>query len=334
MTILVTGATGAIGTLLVERLMTQGVTLRCLSRHPPGGASVRRRMEWIAGDLLDPSAVARSVAGVDCVYHLAALLHINRPTKTQQRRYARINLDGTRLLTRLARRAGVQRMVYFSTIAVYGASRSVRPFDESSPVDPQTPYARSKLAAEEAVLSVRNRHGRPLGVVLRLAAVYGANMKGNYPRLLNALRRGVFIGVGEGRNRRTLVHQSDAVRAALLAGSRRAAAGRIYNLTDGQVHRFESVVAAICTALGKPAPKWSIPAAWARSIAQVVDRSAGRLMGREGALGAAIDKLTEDIAVDGRLIQSELGFRPEFDLQEGWRETIAAMTASKRQGRT
>jgi len=67
-----------------------------------------------------------------------------------------------------------------------------------------------------------------------MAAIYGPRMKGNYPRLVKALSRGIFIPVGKGDNRRTLVHEEDAVRAAVLAAQHPRAAGRVYNVSDGQ----------------------------------------------------------------------------------------------------
>ena len=109
-------------------------------------------------------------------------------------------------------------MVLFSTIAVYGNSNG-QILTEDTPVQPNTFYARTKLAAEKIVLNARGADGQPLGTVLRLGAVYGSRIKGNYERLVRALARHRFIPIGNGLNRRTLVYDKDVGRAAALAVS-------------------------------------------------------------------------------------------------------------------
>ena len=113
--------------------------------------------------------------------------------------YERINVEGTRRLVRAARRAGCSRMIFFSTINVYGSTPPGQIFDEDAPLRPADDYAASKACGEEIVLSGID------AVVLRLAAVYGPRMKGNYRRMAGALRRRLFFPVGRGENRRTLV---------------------------------------------------------------------------------------------------------------------------------
>jgi UDP-glucose 4-epimerase len=89
--------------------------------------------------------------------------------------------------------------------------------DENSPVQPDTFYAQTKLAAEKIVLNARGAGGQPLGTVLRLGAVYGSRIKGNYERLTHALARHRFIPIGNGSNRRTLIYDQDVASAAVLA---------------------------------------------------------------------------------------------------------------------
>jgi len=93
-----------------------------------------------------------------------------------------------------AKNAGVKRVVLFSTIAVYGASDGCV-LNEMSPTHPDTFYALTKRAAEQIVLNARGADGQPLGAVLRLGAVYGSRIKGNYERLTHALERHRFIPI-------------------------------------------------------------------------------------------------------------------------------------------
>jgi UDP-glucose 4-epimerase len=220
-----------------------------------------------------------------------------------------------------ARGAGVGRLVFASTIAVYG--RTAGPLaTETSPLNPETPYARTKLAAEDVVRTALGPEGRSLGAVLRLAAIYGPKVKGNYRTLVDALARGRFVPIGNGRNRRTLVHERDAARALLLALESPAAAGKTFNVTDGSVHTTDDIVAAICRALGRPAPRWHVPRAAAFAAAEACDLVLAAA-GREAAIGDRLRRYVEDVAVDGSAIQRELGFRPAYSLDEGWREAVA-----------
>ena len=116
-------------------------------------------------------------------------------------------------------------------------------------LQPDTFYARTKLSAEQIVLNARGADDQPLGTVLRLGAVYGSRIKGNYERLTHALARHRFIPIGSGPNRRTLVYDKDVGRAAALSVTHPAAAGRVFNVTDGEFHTLNEIIESICSFL-------------------------------------------------------------------------------------
>jgi len=215
----------------------------------------------------------------------------------------------------------VKRVVLFSTIAVYGPSDG-RVLNEMSPTHPDTFYAQTKRAAEQIVLNAKGVDGQPLGTVLRLGAVYGSRIKGNYERLTHALARNRFIPVGNGINRRTLVYDKDVGRAAALAVSHPAAAGRVFNVTDGGFHTLNEIIESICSALGRKPPQLSLPLGPTRTLINLIEKSSQAIGLKPPITNAIIDKYTEDIAVDGSFIQKELGFMPQYDLRTGWEETI------------
>ena len=240
-----------------------------------------------------------------------------------------------------------------------------------SPTHPDTFYAQTKLAAEQIVLNARGADGQPLGTVLRLGAVYGSRIKGNYERLMRALAGNLggnlgtrsqfqgklghvpkfpFIPVGSGLNRRTLVYDKDVGRAAALAVSHPAAAGRVFNVTDGGFYTLNEIIESICSALGRKPPRLSLPVGPTRALVGLVETGC-RVMGIMGTRSrilansgqapsptiplvtrAMIDKYTEDIAVDGSLIQKELGFVPQYDLKTGGEETIREMKETEVRG--
>lgn len=333
---LITGATGAVGPAVVEEFLRAGYFVRALARRRPidenptaGEATTGQNpaLQFIEGDVEDDAFVARAVEGVDVVVHLAALLHVFDPPPELLADYERVNVTATERLVANCVAMGVQRLVFFSTIAVYGAS--ARALIEGDDPRPDTFYGRSKLAAERIVLAARNRDGQPFGVVLRMAAVYGRRMKGNYLKLAQGLARRSFIPIGAGTNRRSLIFDRDAARAALLAAEHPAAAGDIFNVSDGTSPALSEIIDAICAALGRKPPRVRIPL-WFATMAATVADVASRLTRKKFPLSRTLlDKYTEDVAVNSEKIQRVLGFVPEFDQMSGWKEAISAIDSRR-----
>jgi UDP-glucose 4-epimerase len=322
--ILITGATGAVGPRIVKAFLDAGYSIRTLSIDPPLAWIWPDNIETRIGDITDSSTLQAAMEGIESVIHMAALLHVVNPVPGLREKYEHVNVGGTATVVDAAIKAGVERVVLFSTIAVYG-SESGRVFNEDSPTHPDTLYAQTKLAAEEIMLNARRADGEPIGTVLRLGAVYGSRIKGNYERMVRSLACNRFIPVGDGLNRRTLVYDKDVATAAVLAVEDPVAAGRIYNVTDGNYYGLNQIVLAICEALGRKPPHFSLPVAPARFAAGVLEDGARLCRCRSPITRATIDKYTEDIAVESTLIQKELGFVPQYDLKTGWRETILEM---------
>jgi nucleoside-diphosphate-sugar epimerase len=318
-TCLVTGATGAVGPAVVHACAARGYQVRALVRHAPPEGTLPQGVEIVTGDIAEKPTAEAAVAGVDVVLHLAAMLHRFELSAEERRAVERTNVEGTRVLLREALDARVRRFVLFSTIAVYGPTGGAR-VDEDAPPNPDTDYARSKRRAEELVLAAGS-----VGTVLRLAAVYGSRVKGNYLDLVTALAAGKYVSIGAGANRRTLVHEHDAAAAAAIAATHPGAAGQVYNVTDGSCHELRTIVAAICAALGRPEPRAHVPAAPVRLLAHAGDRLA-RVAGRSGwPLAQRLEKYFDDVCVDGTRISRELGFQPERTLVSGWREAVESM---------
>jgi len=323
--VLVTGATGAVGPRVVEALCRAGYRLRTLSLEvPPPGAWPEGVTDVRVGDITDAAAVRAAVEDVDLVVHLAALLHILNPPDALKDHYRNVNIGGTRNVAEAAMNANVKRLLFFSTIAVYGGTGG-RIVDEDTPPLPDTFYARTKLEAEGIVLAAKNAPGEAMGTVLRLGAVYGSRIKGNYRQLLTALARGWFVPIGQGQNRRTLIYDKDVANAAVLALSHPAAAGRLFNVSDGQYHTMQDIIGTVCHALRRRPPAFSLPARPVRFMAGLLEQAARRVGVKPPIAPATIDKYTEDVAVDGRRIQSALGFAPVYDLAAGWEDTIREM---------
>lgn len=318
---LVTGATGVLGVPLVQLLLDRGHMVRALARRPISGDQFGGPVEVVEGDLCDSEAVERAVAGVDWIFHLAAKLHINDPGEEARGEYISVNVEGTRNLLAAAAARPVRKFVFFSTINVYGPAATNEYLTEASSLGPAGIYAETKVSGERLVLAAKNIAQQDIGIVLRLAAVYGSRMKGNYLRLAQAISKGRFVFVGKGLNRRTLVHQSDAAAAAVLAAEC-AKGGSIYNVTDGSVYTLREIADAVGDALGKKVTRIHLPIEPVRVGITAVETLARNLGIRPPVSRGLLDKFLEDIAVDGSKIQHELGFRPRFDLKQGWNDAV------------
>jgi UDP-glucose 4-epimerase len=304
---------------VVIHAVRNGWRVRSLARHSPDPKLLPAEVETLLGDLRDAHVRRRALSGADCVLHLAATLHVTAPDLQSRTDYDSLNVAATAALARDAALAGVRRLVLFSTISVYGDTRG-QTATEKTPPSPRTPYARSKRAGEEAVLQARTADGAQIGTVLRLGAVYGPRIKGNYWTLLERLASGGTLPILPGSNRRTVVFVEDVARAALVAAEDWRAAGQTFNVTDGAVHTLTEIVAEMCEALGRPVPRIGIPATVARAI---VDTCRPILRGPFARVPPLVDKYVEDVAVSGSALQCELGFVPAVGLKEGWRRTVA-----------
>lgn len=322
--VLVTGATGAIGPAVVRQLLECGCRVRALSRREPGHDALPSEVEIVRGDLADAASLRVATDGVQAIVHLAALLHqFAPPSAALNDRYRDVNVIGTRNIVEAALAASVERIVYLSTIAVYGPTNGAVADEDTRP-SPDTPYGRTKLDAEAFVLGAR-REGVPIGVVLRSAAVYGPRIKGNYRTLAEAVLHGRYLRIGRGDNRRTLIHEQDLARAIALAADHPDAGGAIFNVSDGQPHRLAAIVGAMYHATGRTPPRLRIPVPGARILAvagDVLSRVSGRRM---PITSDALNKYLEDVAIEATRIQRVLGFVPAIDLETGWRNTMSAI---------
>ena len=318
---LVTGATGVIGVPLVEELIKEGHRVTILARDASKTDFFPDSVKIVRGDLSDRKSLEKASDEAEWIFHLAAKLHISNPSPELRGEYLETNVEGTRRLLEIAARNRTEKFVFFSTINVYGASRRPEIFDETSPLNPIGFYGESKVLAENLVKEAKNSEGKKIGVCLRPAAVYGSRMKGNYLQLARAIKRGRFFFIGDAQNRRTLIHQKDAARAAVTAAEK-ADGGSVYNVTDGEIHSFREIVEEISRAAGVRPPRLQMPVAPFRigfDALHLLEKFTGLKFPFNKAM---LEKLLEDIAVSGEKIQKELGFRPQFDLRKGWLETF------------
>lgn len=254
MKILVTGATGKVGSRLVPHLLREGHQVRILVRNlERAQALVSLGAQPAVGDLLSPDSLEPAVRGVDAVVHLAAFFRGASPEDAHA-----VNVSGTASLANAALNAGVARFVYTSTNLVYGPGKGRR-FTEADPPNPGWAYPQSKAASESDLLELHRRSGLDVRI-LRLAFVYGDGD----PHLSEGLQ---WFRNWNPAQRFHLVHHADVAQAVLLALTAERRGGEIYNVADEE----PATVREIMQVLGEPLPAGAeerpIDIAWEQLLA-------------------------------------------------------------------
>jgi nucleoside-diphosphate-sugar epimerase len=303
--VLITGANGFIGQVLIKQLLAAGIEVSALVRKKTGNSAI----ESIALDLTEEWK-SNPCEGVDTVFHLAGKAHALSEIAADDEEYQRINTEGTRKLLEAAKLAGVKRFIFFSSVKAVGDMPTMQ--DESNQTQPDTPYGQSKRAAEQLVLT---GNYVPHPVVIRPCMVYGLSDKGNLPRMISAIERGFFPPLPEVHNHRSMVHVEDLATAALLVAQNPKAAGQIYIVSDGQANSTRQIYEWICAALNKKPLPFSIPIFILKVLAKMGDLI-GKLREKRFMFDSdALDKLIGSAWYCSAKIETELGFKPKYDLQ-------------------
>lgn len=313
---LISGATGFIGQVLCQQLREQGVQVW-------GGMRQVTKGPWDEVVLFDlvQKLPKDALVGVDTIFHLAGKAHALSETQQDEKEYFRINTEGTATLLEAAQCAGVRRFVFISSVKAMGEGGAACQ-DENEACCPETPYGKSKLAAERLVLEGGYV---PEPVVLRLSMVYGSSRKGNLPRMIEAVAKGRFPPLPEMGNQRSMVHVMDVVRAALLAAEKPTAVSQTYIVTDGQAYSTRQMYEWICEALNKSVPAWTVPIVILKMLAKVGD-GMSRVRRRRFMFDSdALDKLIGSAYYSSEKIQRELGFKPAWDLHSALPDMVTVL---------
>jgi len=316
-TALVTGATGLVGSHVVERLQRDGWRVRALVRDPTrAGWLTRAGAELVAGDTLAPSTLPPAVGGCDYVFHTAAAVTSDGGWDA----FRRPNVDGTRNVVEATASAG-GRLVHVSSVAVYGAgarySTSGAKTGEDTPLAPlgrHSYYARSKRESEQLVLEA-HAQGRLWATAVRPDVVYGERDRQFVPRIAKLLRFGVAPIVGGGGTTLPVVHAANVADGMVRAATHAAAGGRAYNLAndfDVTVAEFFRLAA---TGLGEQLRFVSIPTPVAHVVMHVVARIAPARL--RSSLRQSVDFLTRDNPFTSERARNELGWDPPVRPERG-----------------
>jgi NAD dependent epimerase/dehydratase len=309
--ILVTGADGFIGSHVVERLVADGARVRAFCLYNSQGslgwldhstAEVRSALDVRLGDIRDARFVEEACRDVEIVLHLAALIAIPYSYAAPQS-FVDTNVTGTLHVLEAARRTGVKRVVHTSTSEVYGTPREL-PIRENHPLNAQSPYAATKVAADQLALSYHRSFDVPV-TVLRPFNTFGPrqSVRAVLPTILAQLLEGKStIQLGRLDTRRDLTFVSDTVDGFVRAAVTDGIEGETIHLGTGRSVSIGELFDASCRALG---------------VKATVTTDAKRLRPDASEV--------EVLLSDPELAARKLGWRPQVDLEEGLRRTAAFM---------
>jgi nucleoside-diphosphate-sugar epimerase len=336
-TALVTGATGMLGSYLVERLDGDGWNVRALVRDVRSAAWLEGMgAEPVEGDLADASAVRASVRGCDVVFHAGGAVGAGG----DPRLFHVANVRGTENVVAAASSASA-RVVHVSSTAVYGERRyHPVPTDESFAL-PELPawdvYGRSKQDAERVVLDAQ-RAGRVWAAVVRPPIMYGRRDRQFVPRVAPVLERGIFPLIAGGRTTLPIVHAGAVAEGAVLAGACDAADGRVYLLTRDFDVTAAELVRYAAEGLGRGVSSPSLPV-WLGRLGFCALGAGLALVGRgELSVHAAgtFRMLTRGNPFTAERAHRELGWAPRVPPAVGipeafrwWVETRASLSTGK-----
>jgi len=269
---LVTGASGLLGSHIVEQLVEAGEPVRALVRP---SSDTRLLDEWkvskVVGDVTDLESLREAMKGVQRVYHVAAQVGDWGPWE----RFVAVTIDGTRNMLTAARESGIERFLHVSSISAYGhPDGEGLVLDESAPLGVDlhkwSYYSRAKVTAERLVWAAHEAGEVPVTVV-KPSWLYGPRDRASMPRIIRAIRAGKAKLIGDGNNRLNLTYAGNEAEGCILAASTAKALGQSYNLAgDGDITQRE-YMNKIAECLGcKPVTK-TVPYAVARSAAFLME---------------------------------------------------------------
>ncbi len=317
--LLVTGATGFIGSRLALHAQQCGMEVLATGRAALEVENDRLQELRSAGiivetgTLQDVTLMRHLLSQCNTVIHLAAAQHESQMPASY---FRAINVEIVATLLQECRRAGIQRLVYGSTMGVYGGA-SDQVLDETSPVMPDNAYTQSKLEAEALI---RADDSALQTCIIRIAETYGPGDR-RLLKLFRAIDRGQFVMIGAGNNRRQSIHVADLVRGLLLAAQSPSAVGETFILAGREALTTNQMVDSIAAALERKPPRIQLPLWPFSAAASLMETLLPPLHIQPPLHHRRLDFFRRSFLFSITKAHQRLGFQPEIDLQAGMRDT-------------
>jgi UDP-glucose 4-epimerase len=303
--VLITGATGFVGRTLLRT--TAPLQWRSAVRSHPVSGLVADHV--VVGDIHGETDWSQALADIDCVVHLAARVHVMKPTAHDRLEFERTNVLGTERLARAAAAAGVKRFVYLSSIKVNGERTGKGFFRADDTPQPQDDYARSKLEAERRLSAIEATSGMAVAVV-RSPLVYGPGVRANFLRLMSLARSGLPLPLASIANVRSMVSVWNLCDLICTLLQHRHPMSGVFLVADGEGISTAELVRRLAHMMHRPARLFALPAGALRALAALTGRN------------AELNRLCDSLVIDMSETRVRLGWSPPLTLDAGLRRTV------------
>jgi len=318
--ILITGATGFIGSHLIPKLIQQNWQISAAIRNPLH--QLPATVEPVTISNIDGTTNwDYALKGIDIVIHLAARAHILQDKAANpEAEFFKVNTEGTANLVKQATKAGVKHFLFISSIGAI-TTLSDQTLSENSPCQPDTPYGRSKLQVEQALISLANQSSMTW-TILRPTLVYGPGNPGNMERLIQLVDRGLPLPFASVKNRRSFVFVGNLVDAIATSLTHPKATNQIFLVSDGQDVSTLQLIHKIAYNLGRPCNVLPVPPSLLKVAGHLGD-TVQYLSKRPIPLNTStIDRLLGSLCIDSSHIQTTLNWQPPFTLDQDLEQTL------------
>ncbi len=313
---LITGATGFTGSVLVNKLVKQGVEVVAIARKtsnlkPFTGMPIK----WLQGDVFDPNLIDEAVKGVNYIFHMVTPF---REAKSADIGYYNVHVLSTQLLAKAAlKEAKFKRFVHVSTIGIHGHIENP-PGDENCPMKPGDIYQETKLEGEIWIKNFGEKEGLPVSIV-RPAGIYGPGEK----RLLKIFKwvaKGRVPVIGNGNNLLHFIHVDDLTNFFILAATHPQAVGEVFICGSPEAMTFKNLVKIISEYYGVSAKFLQFPAAPIFALGDILEFICRPLGVEPPIYRRRLAFYTKDRSFNTTKMSNLLGFVPAHSDEEGLKE--------------
>lgn len=318
MNILITGATGFIGRHLTKELLKQGYHCRCLVRNIEKAREVFKDcqdIEFVVGDVLKPETLNNVANNIDIVFHLAALMGHDLPSKVGFNKFRSINVDGVQnILEECKKIRSLKKIILFSSTATYGVLKE-NYIDEETACNPYTPYQVSKYEGEQLSLNYYQSFNLPI-IILKPSMIYGPGFKGDFLTMARIAKKGFYPKFGNGKNFAPALYISDLISAAILSINY-GKAGNTYLITSNKSYSQNEICDIFKRFFKKRIFRIFIPVFVAKLLACIQEKILNIFKLKPIVTARNISSITHDRIFDISKAKKDLTFNPKIQLEKG-----------------
>ena len=310
--ILITGASGFVGSALIKELQKCGHVVRGAIRKKNASLAYKSKVDYVFIDDINAfTEWSNALSGIDTIIHCAALSNINKLTdRDTLSKYREVNVSGTKRLAEQAVKLDVRRIILLSTVKVYGEfTVESKKFSKDDQIAPKSEYGISKYEAEEVLKQVSAKTDLEV-VIVRSPIVYGAGTTGNFLRLMNLIKSRVPIPLNSIQNKRSFIGIDNLVDFLIVCNNETSAAGQTFLISDNQDLSTTEVIHKIAIQMGKKPLLFSVPIFILKAIGYILRKSTD------------IDRLISSLQIDINHTCKILKWTPPFSVEDGFKKMV------------